>query len=125
MVTKPKADKQPKTAKRKPGGRPFKPGQSGNPAGRPKTRTLSEYLRSKLEEVDPSDPDGRTFGEVYIEKIVIEAMANPLKSMAELFDRTEGKVPNRSEDTGKPLPAPPEPSSFRGVDMSRPEGESA
>jgi hypothetical protein len=41
----------------------FKPGQSGNPAGRPKSRTLSEAYRSLLAQPLQDDPT-RTFADV-------------------------------------------------------------
>src|SRR5450432_171375 len=40
----------------------WKKGQrSPNPGGRPKSRLLSEALRVRLEEVNPDDPQARTF----------------------------------------------------------------
>jgi hypothetical protein len=41
--------------------KPFKPGQSGNPKGRPKSITLSEAYRRELAKPDPADEHGRTF----------------------------------------------------------------
>jgi hypothetical protein len=43
----------------------WKKGQrSPNPRGRPKSRLLSEALRSRLGELKPGDPEGRTFAEI-------------------------------------------------------------
>jgi hypothetical protein len=43
----------------------WKKGQpSPNPGGRPRTRLLSEALRTRLAEVKPDDPAGRTYAEV-------------------------------------------------------------
>ena len=39
----------------------WKPGQSGNPKGRPKSITLSEAYRRELAKVDPNDAEGRSF----------------------------------------------------------------
>lgn len=84
---------------KKPRGRPFakrnpyafKPGQSGNPAGRPKSITLSEAYRKALAQVCPEDPEGRTFAEVIAARLVAEAAAGEVSSAREIADRTEGK----------------------------------
>jgi hypothetical protein len=34
---------------------------SPNPGGRPRSRVLSEALRTRLGEIKPDDPEGRTF----------------------------------------------------------------
>ena len=36
----------------------------------PKVRSLNKAYRNKLEEVDPADPQGRTFAEAIAEKLV-------------------------------------------------------
>jgi hypothetical protein len=41
-----------------------KGGPSPNPAGRPRSRLLSNALTAKLAEVKPDDPEGRTFAQV-------------------------------------------------------------
>ena len=46
----------------------WKPGQSGNAAGRPKCITLSEAYRKALAQIDESDPQKRTFAEVIAER---------------------------------------------------------
>ena len=43
---------------------------SPNPGGRPKSRILSEALRTRLAEVKPDDPAGRTYAEVVPENLV-------------------------------------------------------
>ena len=53
-------------------GKTFRPGQSGNPAGRPKFALVSDALRRDLAEASPADPE-RTWAEV-------------------IADRTEGKA---------------------------------
>jgi hypothetical protein len=49
----------------------WKKGQSGNPSGRPKSKTLSNADRNKLEEPLPNDPEGRTWAELMAEKSLI------------------------------------------------------
>jgi uncharacterized protein DUF5681 len=49
----------------------WKKGQlSPNPGGRPKSRVLSEALRTRLAEVRPGDPAGRTYAEVVVENLI-------------------------------------------------------
>lgn len=68
--------------------KPFKPGQSGNPKGRPPGMRLSNLYRAELEK---TGPDGRTMGEVIAEKIVTMACNGDLGAMREIVDRLEGK----------------------------------
>jgi len=69
----------------------WKPGQSGNPAGRPKSITISEAYRRELAKLDPDDKHGRTFAEVLAEQIIIKAKGGDVQAVRELTDRTEGK----------------------------------
>lgn len=69
----------------------WKPGQSGNPKGRPKTITLSEAYRRELAKVDPEDPEGRTYAEVLAGKMREKAFGGDVAALRELADRTEGK----------------------------------
>jgi hypothetical protein len=67
----------------------WKPGQSGNPAGRPKSKTISEEMRELLAE---TDLDGQTVGRVVAAMIVGSAKKGSLEAARELLDRTEGKA---------------------------------
>lgn len=67
-------------------------GVSGNPKGRPKTKTLSEHYRAQLNHVAPDDPDGRTYGELIALAIVRQAAAGEIAAARELADRTEGRA---------------------------------
>lgn len=70
----------------------WKPGQSGNPAGRPKTITLSEAYRNALAQPMPKDKKGRTIAEVIAEKVCLEAaFTGNVQAAREIADRTEGK----------------------------------
>jgi hypothetical protein len=75
----------------------FKPGQSGNPAGRPKSITLSESFRRQLSQVVPDDPHGRTFAEVIAARVCVAAANGDVSAAREIADRTEGK-PRQSVD---------------------------
>jgi predicted transcriptional regulator len=72
-------------------GRRFRPGQSGNPKGRPKSITLSEAYRRELAKVDPDDPEGRTRAEVLAEQMYAKAKTGDVQALREMADRTEGK----------------------------------
>jgi hypothetical protein len=69
----------------------FKPGESGNPKGRPKSVTLSEALRAQLGQVMPGEEE-----KTYAEKIALvlceEASKGNVGAAKEIADRTEGKL---------------------------------
>jgi hypothetical protein len=70
----------------------FRPGESGNPGGKPKTKTLSKAYRQRLEEVNPSDPAGRSFAECIAEVMIKLALNGHVPAAIEICDRCEGKV---------------------------------
>jgi len=69
----------------------FKPGQSGNLKGRPRTRGLIVALKAALAEVQQ---DGRTVEQALIDALVREALRGQrkLSAIGEIFDRLEGKA---------------------------------
>lgn len=75
----------------------WRPGQSGNPAGRPKAITISAALRHKLAEVDESDPERRTYVELIANYLVRVAAGlagsgrSSVLAAREIANRTEGK----------------------------------
>jgi len=69
----------------------FKPGQSGNPGGRPRTAKLSEASRVKLASVIPGDPEGRTYAEGIADKLARLAIKGDIRAAQELADRAEGR----------------------------------
>jgi Family of unknown function (DUF5681) len=69
--------------------KPFKPGQSGNPKGRPKSIVLSEAYRKRLEKVDETDPERRTYAEILAEQMIVKAKAGDVQALREIADRTE------------------------------------
>jgi hypothetical protein len=71
--------------------KPWGKGKSGNPAGRPKSVTLSEAYRKQLAQPFPDDPQGRTYAEVIAEKLVMIAATGEVSSAREIADRTEGR----------------------------------
>jgi hypothetical protein len=75
-------------------GKPYRwqKGQSGNPSGRPKSKTLSDAYRNKLEEPVPNDPEGRTWAELIAEAQVRDAVRGNVQAAREIADRTEGRA---------------------------------
>jgi len=71
-------------------GNRFKPGESGNPAGRPRATLLSEALREQLAEVLP-DMDERTVAESIARSMIQVALKGNVMAAKEIADRTEGK----------------------------------
>ena len=71
----------------------FKPGQSGNPNGRPPgVRYLSELTRDLLRETRKGDIEGKTTDELIVLALVKEALKGNTKAIEMIHDWTEGKV---------------------------------
>jgi Family of unknown function (DUF5681) len=81
--------------------KPFKPGESGNPKGRPKSLTLSEALRAQLGQVMPGE-DEKTYAEKIALCLCEEAAKGNVGAAKEIADRTEGK-PRQSLDVDMSL----------------------
>jgi len=69
----------------------FKPGQSGNPGGRPRTAKLSEACRAKLESPIPGDAESRSYAEAIADKLAQLALKGDIRAAQELADRAEGR----------------------------------
>ena len=74
-------------------GKGFKPGQSGNPGGRPKGQSVTAHLRKLLDQ----EHNGKTVGEILAEQLIKEAMRGKYPFAREVLDRTEG-CPRQSAD---------------------------
>jgi hypothetical protein len=92
----------------------WRPGQSGNPGGRPRKLPISDALREILETIDPKDRQKRTFGALLAQKLLDEVLKKkgklPISIVQEIADRVEGKPTQRTELTGaegQPLFLPP------------------
>jgi hypothetical protein len=64
----------------------FKPGQSGNPGGRPKL--LSDAYRKKLAEIYA---DGRSYAEMLADAIITEVLKGDVSAAREVRSATEGE----------------------------------
>jgi len=76
----------------------FRPGQSGNPAGRPKRKTLTERIAALLECKELHGralPDGMCVADLLAEAIVEQALKGKFAFVRDNLDRTEGKVSDR------------------------------
>lgn len=99
--------------------RPWKPGQSGNPNGRPKKNPVSDYLKEQLEAPIPQSMmdamkesarlvfceiygESPTFGQMIAFKTIQTAAKGDVFALKELLDRVEGKVAQKhaGEDGG-------------------------
>ena len=87
--------------------RPFLPGTSGNPSGRPKTAALSQACRDKLADLVPDDPHGRTYAQCIADRLGELAIAGNLSAAQELADRAEGRARQTLAATVTPAPAHP------------------
>jgi hypothetical protein len=70
----------------------FKPGQSGNPGGRPKAAPLSHACRELLAKPVPDDPEGRTYAEAIAQSLAEKALAGDIRAAQEIADRAEGRA---------------------------------
>jgi hypothetical protein len=91
----PKQNTNGKQTKFQPGnklGNRFKPGETGNPNGRPKRTALTDSLRAQLQEEMPN-ADGKTIADALARKLLSLALGGDLQAISLVFDRTEGKAP--------------------------------
>ena len=77
----------------------FEPGQSGNPAGRPKgviniTTRIKQILEMELQIKDPVSNElcKKTVSEIIGLRLAKEAMSGSIKAVKIILDRVEGKV---------------------------------
>ena len=101
------AENSDKTAK-KVIGRPFQPGESGNPGGRPKSSIYADAVRKVLSQELPADlraneQDKRTFAEAIAEQIARMALAGNLSAAQELANRSDGTPVSSTANGGTGL----------------------
>jgi hypothetical protein len=97
----------------------FKPGQSGNPGGRPKKQPITDYLIDQLDRPIPElmrekvpqifvevYGSNATFGQLLAFKLITQAVKGDMQAAKEVLDRVEGKVKQSvamSGDGGGPI----------------------
>jgi hypothetical protein len=93
------------TSKRRVVGKPFPPGQSGNPGGRPKGRSITALLREGMDKtalaIGVKLAEGQTVAEGITDKLLSMALDGNMESIAVILDRTEGKVSQPLDVTGE------------------------
>jgi hypothetical protein len=72
----------------------FKPGQSGNPGGRPKDKPVTDALRRLIVRRVPNDAEHRTYAEVLAQALVHAALKGKTEAAREVLDRVEGRLPH-------------------------------
>ena len=73
----------------------FKPGQSGNPGGRPKGRSVSARLRERLQ---TEIKGNRQLADLVTDIIIARVLKGDHKFLETLLNRTEGKVREAEPD---------------------------
>ena len=79
----------------------FKPGQSGNPGGRPRRKPLTDMLIMFLEQIDPKDKQKRQFAQKLIREWYDRAMARSDLLMMEILNRVDGKLAPETDQERK------------------------
>jgi hypothetical protein len=74
----------------------FRKGQSGNPGGRPKGRSITAALRELLDR----EHNGRVIAELIAERLVRDALQGKFPQAKEILDRSDGRVTERHEVAG-------------------------
>jgi hypothetical protein len=77
----------------------FKPGQSGNPGGRPK-KQVTAALERELNNLVPGDSEKRTWLQLMVQGAIKKAVKGDMKAFAEIIDRLEGKAMQAHELSG-------------------------
>lgn len=73
-------------------GRPFQPGQSGNPNGRPKSKPFKEALDRAIKAAG-EDPYARLSLDDIAKALLTKAATGDVSAIKELAERYDGKVP--------------------------------
>jgi hypothetical protein len=90
--------------------KPWKPGQSGNPGGRPKRDAITSALLLQLEQ---PNTDTETIADSIAAVLVKRALSGDVRAIREIADRTEGR-PRQQIKVEAQLQ-----DSEDGVDLSR------
>jgi hypothetical protein len=78
-------------------GRPFQPGQSGNPNGRPKSKPFKDALQRALK---AADGDSEVMASIAL-ALVAKAQEGDVPAIREIADRLDGKVTQPIDGDGE------------------------
>ena len=79
----------------------WKPGQSGNPKGRPKKEEhIVNLLKDFVDALCPTDSERRTYAELLVRSLVHQGLKGNLGALKEIFNRLVGRVPFLIERVG-------------------------
>lgn len=96
-VNKPRA---PQANRNTSGLRPFQPGQSGNPGGRPKKSPVTDALRELVERSAVPRKKAPTIAGRLAQELLRQALKGKMAPIVEVIDRIEGKARQRVEASG-------------------------
>ncbi len=82
----------------------FKPGQSGNPSGRPRNAEIGKAVRARLSEVAHHDKHKRTYAELIADEWIAQGLQGNVAALSSLAERAEGRVPVASPGDGEQSP---------------------
>ncbi len=77
----------------------WKPGQSGNPSGRPRLVKISTAVQNRLREIEPES--GKTYAELIAIALVNKAVRGDVAAARELREVTEGMLTQKLEVSGE------------------------
>ncbi len=77
----------------------FKPGESGNPSGRPKS-PFTDAARRLADQIVKADAEKRTFADLAVRGMYNEAIKGNVQAFSALADRLEGKPMQAHEVSG-------------------------
>jgi hypothetical protein len=75
-------------------GKGFVRGRSGNPAGARRGPQIGSFLREAMAE---EGADGKTVGRMLVDRLIAIALEGDRQAIKDIFDRVEGKVPDKVE----------------------------
>src|ERR1035438_284477 len=78
----------------------WKPGQSGNPRGRPKKDTIVDVLRELVNSECSTDSERRSYAELLMKTLVHLGMKGSLGAIREICNRLVGQSPFLVERIG-------------------------
>lgn len=84
--------------------KPWQPGQSGNPKGRPKKNVcLTSLLKEELQKINPQDKQKRTWAQLIILATMKLALKGNAAALKEVWDRIDGKIKDLPIEEEKPF----------------------